>query len=172
MIKKFLILLFCQMIFTSFCYANVFEKPQNIEYIAKQIPKMGDINCKFKQEKYLPSSNIKLNSSGNFSFKKDVGITFYTTYPVKTTTTYSSSEYKQINSIISAITNKSYGKLKKEFNFFFEGISGNWNFGLKPKNNSSIKKYLSSIEIQGSNYISKMVITTSDKVVTTIWFSK
>lgn len=162
------------LLFLSFCFipsvlANVFEHPQTLKNI--QIPELNDINCKFRQEKVVKSSNIILKSSGNFSFKKDKGVVFYTTYPIKSTNSYTSGEYKQINSIISAISNKSYSRLERDFKFFYEKNGVNWIFGLMPKSNTQAYNYLKSIEIFGNQtMITKMVILPVDLNRTTIWF--
>lgn len=170
MIKKFLI--FFLLIFTInlSAQANVFDHEQNLAYISKQLPVLQNITCKFRQEKYIPSSNITLKSSGDFKFEKEKGVTFFTTYPIKSTTSYTSAEFKQINSVITAISNKSYSKLEKDFKFYYQKISDNWSLGLKPKTSSQASKYLQSIELEGRKDISKIVIITTDNIKTTIHF--
>ena len=79
---------------------------------------LNNISCKFRQEKQ--TSNILLKSSGDFVFDKSKGVTFYTTYPIKSTTSYSTREYRQINNVITAISNKSYSRLEKDFKFYFQ----------------------------------------------------
>lgn len=168
--NKFLTIL-CLLIMP-FANANVFEHPQNLPTIAKQLPELNSINCKFRQEKTISSSHLILKSSGDFKFEKNKGITFYTTYPIKSTSSYSSREYKQINSIISAITNKSYSRLERDFNFYYEGNIQNWTVGLLPKKNSQVYDYLKSIELSGnSKMITKITILPVDLNKTTIWFN-
>ena len=135
------------------------------------MPSLNNINCKFRQEKVIKSSNLILKSSGDFSFEKDKGVIFYTTYPIKSTSSYTSKEYKQINSIISAISNKSYSRLEREFKFFYEKNDANWTLGLIPKENTQVYNYLKSIEIVGNQkMITKMIILPVDLSKTTIWF--
>ena len=149
-------------------YGNVFEHPEKLENIAGNIPQYNNVSCKFFQEKFLPNSNVILKSSGDFKYEKDKGVTFYTTYPIKSTTSYTSREYRHINNVISAITNKSYSKLEKDFQFYYE--SG-WKLGLIPKNTSQIYNYLKSIEIEGNkDMITKIVILTVDSGKTSIRF--
>lgn len=153
----------------SLAQANVFEHPQSLKNIT--IPSLNNINCKFRQEKVIKSSNLILKTSGDFSFEKDKGVIFYTTYPIKSTSSYTSKEYKQINSIISAILNKSYSRLEREFKFFYEKNDANWTLGLIPKENTQVYNYLKSIEIVGNQkMITKMIILPVDLSKTTIWF--
>ena len=152
--------------------ASVFEHEQNLNYISKQLPELQNITCKFRQEKFIPASSITLKSSGDFKFEKEKGVTFYTTYPIKSTVSYTSGEYKQINNIITAISNKSYSKLEQDFKFYFQKNNAYWTLGLAPKTSSPTHKYLKYIQIEGNNDISKIVITTSDNVKTTIHFDK
>lgn len=157
-------------VFAPCVYGNVFEHPKSLEYISKQIPELKSISCTFCQEKVIPSSMIVLKSSGDFKFEKDKGVTFYTTYPVKSTVSYTSREYKHINNVISALSNKSYSRLEKDFKFYYEEAE-NWSLGLIPRNNSPVFNYLKSIELEGNeNMITKMVILAADSTRTTIWF--
>ncbi len=167
--KKFILLIFLLFLNCS-VFANVFEHPQTLSNITGQLPELNSITCKFRQEKTV--STAKLKSSGTFKFVKNEGVTFYTTYPTTFTTTYNSSEYKQINDIINAISNKSYSKIEKAFNFYFDKTQDNWQLGLKPKSNHPSAKYLKSIEIYGKSYINQMIITTVNSTKTTIWFEK
>ena len=171
MLKK--ILLFIWLTLSApIVFANVFDHPQKLSTISNNLPELNSINCKFKQEKTFPNSNVKLNSSGNFKFIKNQGIVFYTTYPTNFVTTYNSSEYKQINDIINAISTKSYSKIERIFQFYYEKNNNIWSLGLIPKPTHPCAKYLYSIEIYGTTYINKIVITTKSSGKTTIWFSK
>ena len=163
------ILLFLVFLLYQPTWANVFDHPKNIKEIS--IPQLNDINCKFKQEKIIKTSNLTLESSGNFSFQRNKGIIFYTTYPIKSTNSYTTKEYRQINNIISAISNKSYIKLERDFKFFFEQTATNWTLGLMPKKDSSMYNYIKSIEICGNQkMITKIIILPIDLNKTTIWF--
>lgn len=147
---------------------SVFEHPAKLENIADEIPRYENVSCKFTQEKTLPKSDIILKSAGNFKYEKDKGVTFYTIYPIKSTTSYTNKEYKHINNVISAITNKSYSKLEKDFQFYYE--SG-WKLGLVPKKDSHAHSYLKSVEVEGNkDMITKIVILTVDSGKTSIKF--
>lgn len=143
-----------------------------VSQIVDKLPELKSTECKFRQEKFLPSSNVTLKSSGDFRFEKDKGVTFYTTFPIKSTTSYTSKEYRHINSIITAISNKSYSRLEKDFDFFFDKNGSLWELKLVPKADSTVSNYLKSIEIKGENEIKKIVILASDLTRTTIYFSK
>ncbi len=172
MFKKLFQILVITIVFCQSSYANVFEHPQKLSTITNELPELSSINCRFRQEKTFPNSNVKLNSSGNFKFVKGKEIVFHTTYPTNMVTTYNTTEYRQINDIINAISTKSYSKIEKIFTFYFQKTNNNWNLGLIPKQSHSCAKYLSSIEIQGASYITKIVITTKNSGKTTIWFNK
>lgn len=146
-------------------FAEVFEHPVSLKKTVSKLPELGNRTCKFSQEKTLPT-NLILKSSGDFEFKKDSGVTFYTTYPVKTTSY--PQNFSEVNNIIKAISTKSYGKLEKDFNFFYESNGNEWTLGLKPKFNSKIKNFLKSIEIKGTEEIDKMVIISNDGTKTEI----
>ena len=169
--NRFLTIL-CLLVMPAVC-ASVFEHPQNLSAFAKQLPELSSINCKFRQEKTISSSHLILKSSGDFKFEKDKGVIFYTTYPIKSTNSYSSSEYRQINSIISAISNKSYSRLERDFNFFYESEPAAWQLGLMPKKGTQVYNYLKSIEISvNREMITKIVILPVDLSKTTLWFRK
>lgn len=154
-------------------HANVFEHEQKLENIINKVPAFGDVECKFYQEKFMKNSQIILKSSGDFKYEKNKGVTFYTTEPIKSTVSYTSREYRQINSIINAISNKSYSKIEKDFKFYFTQNAENWNLGMIPKAESPSYNYLKSIEIEGNqSMITKMIILSMDSVKTTIWFKK
>lgn len=161
----FLILFFA---IPQFAFADVFNSPKNLESIAPKLPPFNEVNCNFKQEKRLPN-NVILKSSGKFSFKKETGVVFKTTYPIQAVNSYSPKEYNQINDIINAIANRKYAKIENQFNFYFVESSP-WEFAMKPKASSQTSKYVKSIEIYGNKHISKLIITTTNAVKTTIWF--
>lgn len=154
---------------TSPVFAGLYDKEESLNNISKNIPALSNISCKFRQEKQ--ASNIVLKSSGDFVFDKAQGVTFYTTYPIKSTTSYSTREYKQINNVISAISNKSYSRLEKDFKFYFQKENDIWTLALMPKQTSQAYNYLKTIEITGgAEKINKIMILTCDKTKTTIWF--
>lgn len=174
MIKKiFLIFIF---LFSLNCsvMANVFDHPQNLSAISSQIPELRNTKCYFTQEKTMPNSNVKIKSSGVFIFDKDKGVIFNTTYPTTFTTSYTSSEYKQINDVFKALSNKSYSKIEKMFNFYFYRNNNEWQLGFKPKSGYPASKYLASIEISGdySRTRMMMIIKNTNSMKTTIWFKK
>ena len=169
--KKFsliiIFLLLCHPVF-----ADVFDYPSSLENIFNQTPKITSIKCKFKQEKYIPNITKPIVSEGDFKFIENEGVTFYTTYPVKSVTDYSNKNYKQINNVINAISSKKYSKLEKEFSFFYTNKSNNWIIGLKPKKNSNAFDYISSITIYGTDYINRVDIKQINGNKTKIWFEK
>lgn len=167
MLNRFLILL-AFLILPQIALADVFSSPKSLEYIVPNLPQFSSVNCRFKQEKRMPN-NVVLKSSGKFSFDRKAGVVFNTQEPIKAVNAYTSKDYNQINDIINAISNKKYSKLEHQFDFFYVN-STPWQFGLKPKKNSQTAKYLKSIEIYGTNKISKIVVTTNNSVKTTIWF--
>ena len=108
----------------AFLITPVFAQP--VSEIAKQIPDFASISCKFRQEKEF--SGMVVKSSGDFVYKKNKGVTFYTTYPIKSTASYTTKEYRHINNVINAISNKNYSKLEKDFGFDFVKNSDNNSF--------------------------------------------
>ena len=149
--------------------ADVFDQKSDIQTISKKIPQMDNIKCKFRQEKIIQNIQKPVISGGDFEFKKNEGVYFYTTYPVKSGVSYSGKNYKQVNDIINAISNKKYSRLDNEFNFYFEKNNSDWILGLKPKDDE-VSKYLSQITIEGSNRINKINIVQKNGNRTTIWF--
>ena len=140
------------------------------EELMKELPKLESIDCKFKQEKLIKNIKKPLLSNGNFRFVKGEGVYFETLYPVKSTVSYTNKDYKQINDIILAISNKKYSKLDREFDFYFSKDQNLWILTLKPKTESKSSKYLDSLTIEGEEYINKIVILSKDGSKTTQWF--
>lgn len=157
-------------ILTQNCFADVFQNRANISSFVNEIPQMNSISCKFKQEKTIKGIEKPLISGGNFKFVKDKGIFFDTTYPIKSSTSYTTGEYKQINSIINAISNKKYKNLENEFDFYFNKENAKWNLGLKPKQTAQSARYISSIQISGRNIIDKIIIDTTNGNKISQWF--
>ena len=155
--------------FAAPAFAGLYDKEESLSNISKKIPTLNNVNCKFRQEKQ--TSNLVLKSSGDFIFDKSKGVTFYTTYPIKSVTSYSAREYRQINSVITAISNRSYSRLEKDFKFYFIQQGDIWTLALMPKQTSQVYNYLKTIEITGGvEKINKIMILTCDKTKTTIWF--
>ena len=136
----------------------------------KELPKLESIDCKFKQEKLIKNIQKPLLSNGNFKFVKGEGAYFETVYPVQSTVSYTNKDYKQINDIILAISNKKYSKLDREFDFYFSKNERLWTLSLKPKTESKSAKYLDSLTIEGDEYINKIIILAKDGSKTTQWF--
>ena len=170
--KKFSLLLLCSFFICNFSFGNIFENPEKLSNISKNIPELDSIKCKFKQEKRLQNIQKPLVSGGDFEFKKNEGVYFYTTYPVKSTQNYTNKNYKQINDIINGISSKKYSKLEEEFDFYFEGDSSKWKLGLKPKKNSQAVNYISTITISGGDYINQITISQKNGNKTLLWFTK
>ena len=165
-------LIFLLLFLCSSAFAGVYDFPTNLKTISNQIPKMGSIKCKFRQEKRLQNIAKPIISSGNFEFTENKGVRFITQYPIQSTVDYTNKNYKQINDIIHAISTKKYSKLEKEFHFFFEGDTNLWTLGMKPKENSNAYNYISSITISGAEYIHKIDIQQTNGNKTILWFTK
>ena len=170
--KKISTIVFLLLFFFCNAFAALYDSTADFEYISKNLPQTGSIKCKFYQEKYMKNIAKPLVSSGEFEYKENEGVYFYTLSPVKSTTDYTNKNYKQINEIINAISKKKYSKLEKEFNFYYEGNIKKWMLGLKPKENSDAFNYIVSITLEGSDYINKINIqqTNGNKIL--LWFTK
>ena len=168
-------LIFTAIIFLLFCnptFADVFEHPATLNNISNQIPKMGSIQCKYKQEKYLQNISKPIVSAGDFKFVENEGVYFYATYPIKSTVDYTNKNYKEINDIVRAISTKKFSRLEKEFDFFYTNKSNQWTLGMKPKKSSAAANYISSITISGEDYIRQINIKQTNGNKTAIWFTK
>lgn len=151
--------------------ADVFSSPSTARDVMESLPEFKNIQCKFIQTKTMPNSQVVLKSGGDFVFNKDKGVIFYTKYPVVMTTSYDRNE--RINKIISAVINKNYNYLNKNFKFYYrisETDKGKiWELGLIPVN-SQIKSYIKSIYLSGNIRIKQIEIKSVDGVVTKINF--
>ena len=156
------IILLSNIVFAS----DVFSHPSDAKTVMKHIPNFSNINCPFTQTKTLPNSTVVLKSGGDFSFRKDNGVVFYTKYPVKMTTTYDKNE--QVNRIINNVINKNYVYLNKNFKFYFKNSSV-WELGLVP-NNPQMKKYVKSLYISGKKNIHIIEIKATDGTITKVSF--
>ena len=166
MINKFLLTIFILISFISTANASLYDKPTKISEFINELPKLNkNINCKFKQEKHITNIATPITSGGNFRFIKDKGVYFETTYPIKSNVSYTNQDYKQINDIILAISNKKYSKLEKEFDFFYKRNNNNWTLGL-----SQVINYLNSITIEGEDNINKININLKNGNSTILWF--
>ncbi len=170
--KKYSIIIFLLLILSCPVLADVYNSPSNLEIISKQIPKIGSIKCKFRQEKFLQNISKPLISSGDFEFIENKGVYFHTLYPIESTVDYTNKNYKQINDIVNAIPAKKYSRLEKEFDFFYEENGNKWTLGMKPKKNSNAYNYISSITLDGSDYINKIRIQQTNGNKTILWFTK
>ena len=113
---KYLII-FVLLILGTYSLADIFDYPADTQTVVESLPQFNSISCKFTQEKVFPQRTLQ--SGGNFHFIKEKGVIFETLYPVKTTTSYTSSGNKQINEIITSIANKNYSVINKNFNLFY-----------------------------------------------------
>lgn len=169
--NKFLIALFFVISLITTVNASVYDNPATISSFINELPNLNNnIDCKFKQEKHIANVARPIVSGGNFKFVKDKGVYFETTYPVKTNVSYTNKDYKQINDIILAISSRKYSKLEKEFNFFYKKDKENWILALKPKEDSQIIDYISSITICGEISINKISINLKNGNSTILWF--
>ena len=170
--KKSSLIIFLLLIISNEAIANLYDSPVKLEVISSQIPKMRSIKCKFRQEKHLQNIAKPLFSSGDFEFIENKGVYFYTIIPFQSTADYTNKNYKQINDIISAISSKKYSRLETEFDFYYEKNNEKWFLGMKPKKNSNTYNYISSITINGTDYINEIEIQQTNGNKTVLWFTK
>ena len=137
---------------------------------AEKLPEFSDTACRFTQEKSVKNSSageVVLKSGGNFKFEKAKGVTFETTYPLKSTTSYTTEQNRHVSSIVKALANKNYTYLEKNFDIYYlAGSNKSWELALKPKNDSKASAALKLISIKGKKIIDNMVIdTTNSKTI-------
>lgn len=168
--RKFLLLLIVIISGINLCIASddIFSHPNTSRYIARQMPELKDVSCKFTQEKYIGSTVLK--SGGNFQFIKKKGAIFETLYPIKSTVSYTSSQNKQMNDVIVAISNKNYSYLDKNFDLYYKRENADWTVGLKPKKGSVAASQLHDIIIKGRGDIDNIKINTVKNGITDISF--
>lgn len=169
---KFLVSIIFLILFCNLTFANVYNSPQKLEYILEKTPKLNNIKCKFKQEKYVKNISKPIISRGDFEYIENKGVYFYTKYPIQENISYTNKDYKQINDVINAISSKKYSRLEKEFNFYFEKDKNIKIIGMKPKKNSKSYNYISSITIKLSDYIETINIEQTNGNKTLLWFIK
>lgn len=168
---RFLGLIFIFFILSLSVHAEVFEHKSDLQTISKNLPQIESIQCKFIQEKTLKNIQKPVISGGDFEFKKGEGVYFYTNYPIKTVSSYTSQNYKDVNRIINEISNKKYSRLEKDFDFYLEKNKSNWTLGLTPKNKNTAE-FIAYIIIKGNDYIQEINITQTNGNKTTLWFKK
>lgn len=159
--------------FTQIAFAEeIFNHSISAVKAASIMPAFENASCKFEQTKFLKASSTALKSGGNFNFIKDKGVIFETTYPIQSTTSYTSEQNKRISSIIKSIINKNYTYLEKNFDLYYQpGSETTWILALKPKTTGQLKGELCSIIIYGMTNnqvgtITKMIIDTSNTKTT------
>lgn len=137
---------------------------------ADKLPEFSDAACRFTQEKSVKNSStgeVTLKSGGNFKFEKANGVTFETTYPVKSVSSYTTEQNKHVSSIVKALANKNYTYLEKNFDIYYLPSANNrWELALKPKKDSKAAAALKLINIKGQNGIDNMVIDTQNSKTT------
>lgn len=143
-------------IFTGCCVFAYSVSPDRIS-----LPKYSRVVCKFTQQKTFPNSKNTVKSGGNFEFNSQKGVIFETLYPVKTTTSYTISENKKINDIITAINKKDYTYLKKNFELDYIKNGSKSELTLKPKQTSKAYGVINNIKIESSKFINKIYINGS-----------
>ena len=177
-IAVFAVFIFCFFILkTEASAADVFNHPAAAQTAAAQMPEFESTKCKFKQNKYMTASKINLVSGGNFQFVKDEGVSFETTYPIHSETSYTTSNNKNINAIVKAIINKNFSYIEKNFEIYYMKTGTlNWILALKPKVNSPLIRDMKYLIITGETkntrgIITKIVISTENNT-TTISFTQ
>ncbi len=145
---------------------SIFNHQITAKEAAKNLPEFSDTSCKFTQEKSVKNSTtstVTLKSGGNFKFEKEKGVTFSTTYPVKSVASYTTDQNKHISSIVKALANKNYTYLEKNFDIYYMSLQNNrWELALKPKKGSKPAAALKLINIKGQKVIDNMVIETQN----------
>ena len=164
---KYLII-FVLLLLGTYSLADIFDYPADTQTVVESLPQFNSISCKFTQEKVFPQRTLQ--SGGNFHFIKEKGVIFETLYPVKTTTSYTSSGNKQINEIITSIANKNYSVINKNFDLFYHNENGIWTVALQPKAKSPAAQQLKNIIITGEKNINQININPLNGTNTKIKF--
>lgn len=146
--------------------SDIFSHPSDAKNVLKHLPAFENLDCTFTQTKIIPNSHTILKSGGDFKFRKEQGIVFYTKYPVNMITSYDKNEH--VNKIINNVINKNYAYLNQNFKFYFIN-STTWELGLVPYN-PQLKKYVKSLYISGQRNIQIIEIKAVDGTVTRINF--
>ncbi len=149
---------------------GIFQHPSSPNNI--YIPKYKNVNCKFSQTKTIPNSQAYIKSSGNFKFQNTNGVIFETTYPVKTTTSYTTDQNNRISGIITAVSNRDYSYLNKNFDLFYNKVNSDWTLALRPKTSSKAHSVMKSVIISGGDFIKQININTINSGDTTINFTQ
>ena len=162
----FMCICFCTLLAQVAIADSVLNHKITAKQVADKLPEFSDTVCNFTQEKSVKNSTngeIILKSGGNFKFEKNKGVTFETTYPVKTVASYTTEQNKHVNSIVKAIANKNYSYLEKNFDIYYLPYSKNkWELALKPKKQSKAATALKLINIKGEKSIDNMLIDTQN----------
>ncbi|MBS4759373.1 MAG: hypothetical protein KHX03_01590 [Clostridium sp.] len=172
--KKFFVFLslFAFVWFEQVFAMEIFKHPETAASIASKMPEFNNAECKFEQNKYMKTSNVNLDSGGNFKFIKEQGVIFETTRPIHSTSQYTTSQNKNINAVIKAIAAKNYTYLDKNFNLYYQKHNQNgWLLALAPKQNGQLRGEIGYILVYGSSSnlngkISKMIIDTKNTKTT------
>ncbi len=85
-----------------------FKHPANAVEVSKQMPDFESTKCKFTQNKYMTASKNKSCIRRKFSIYKNQGVSFETTYPIHSETSYTTANNKNINAIVKSIINKNF----------------------------------------------------------------
>lgn len=154
------------------CAQEVLKHKVTAKQAAASMPEFDNVSCKFQQQKTInnASSAVNLKSGGNFEFVKSKGVVFETTYPLHSVSSYTSSQNKQVSSIIKAISDKNYSYLEKNFDIFYLKKSACWEIALTPKTGSKTATHLKKVYIKGVKNIEHMDIETANSK-TSIQFS-
>lgn len=144
------------------CSNEVMKHKVSAKQAASSLPGFNNASCKFQQQKTVKnaSSSVTLKSGGNFEFVKSNGVVFETTYPVHSVSSYTSSQNKQVSSIIKAISEKNYTYLEKNFDIYYLKKSLGWELAFTPKAGSKTASQMKKIYIKGVKHIDYMDIET------------
>lgn len=118
-----------------------------VSQIEKNLPEFKSVSGNFKQEKFI--GKRVLVSSGTFEFQKGKGVVFNTTYPIKSSTEYSSKNNRYVNDVILAISKRNFSVLEKNFDMYMKTEkNGAWYIFMTVKN-QEIKQHIEALRIDG-----------------------
>ena len=136
---------------------------------------------KFEQSKYIADLDTTLDSSGDFTFGVDEGLHWTIRKPVLTQLRITPNEIlelqdgevvmrmdvdeqpmtRAISEVFFAIFGGDWQKLSERFTIRPIQEASPWRFELKPKGDI-LQSYLSSIELQGEDYLEVLILSESN----------
>ncbi|MCR4822409.1 MAG: outer membrane lipoprotein carrier protein LolA [Treponema sp.] len=159
----------------AFAFAQ--EKNQAFDQVCQNIASHKITKGDFNQTKMIKKINRQIKSSGTFIVAVDEGILWNTKKPFassmaitksgivqtsaqgkkSTVASGSNGTFEQVSSLMTSLFNGNIQALYSNFDIDFTGTKDNWKVNLSPKD-SSIKSFISSIEMAGKASIDSMVL--------------